>query len=124
MDIGEIKALWEMSAKCKDKIYVNYIKPGRNKTGVAYIDNKDIKRISKYVFRLGYLRGLNTEITDRNIAWIWDYDKMLAYQAKYEESLIVELRKQNGARILVPIKDVFLQNEKKMNKIRILYGQS
>ena len=118
MTVSEIKAVWEMQIKNSRNIYLSYTKPS-GKRGVAYIpiDRDD----ETHHFRL-YIMKYGKDINHRNMKIAWSYEEILEWEKKGED-IYITLKKAQGGEVITPIEGITFQNEKKAERVRILYGQ-
>lgn len=117
MTVSEIKAVWEIQKKSNRNIYLSYTKPS-GKTGVAYIP----VHLNEQVFIELYILKYGKEVNYRNMQRAWTYEQMLEWEKK-DKDIYIALKKAQGGEVIAPIDGITFQNEKKAERIRILYGQ-
>lgn len=114
MQISELEAIYNMSKKANEPIFLGYKKPTSRKESVGYMDITFRFRLFKCPQHIDYTCNPN------QVRPVWRVAEI-----EKDHTVLIPLKKPNtDGTALVNIDDVFLQNPKKFKNLQILFGAS
>jgi hypothetical protein len=114
MEISELEALHKIQQKGNRPIYLGYIKPKSRKRSVGFMDPlKDFT-----LFKVNETQDPYTN--PQAVSRVWNIERF-RHEKNYK--YMVKLKKPDtGGETYVYVEDVFIQDEKKYQRIKVLYG--
>jgi len=116
MQINELKAIHKIQQKGYRPIYLGYIKPKSGKRSVGYMD----PLVDFMLYKISKSQDPNTN--PRAISPVWDRNRKNFNQDRDYDYMVKLKKPDTGGETYVYVEDVFIQDPKKYERIKVLYG--